>query len=454
ASEEVVLPATWLQGTLKCQATVFPSTLADLQKGLDALLREPNGCFEQTSTSNYPNLLILDYLKESEQAKPEVERRARDLLARGYKKLTSFECTNTARGSKKEGYEWFGGTAPAHEALTAYGLMQFRDMARVQEVDAAMLQRTRDYLMSRKDGKGGFQRNPRALDTFGRAPDNITNAYIVWALTESGKDDDVTKELAALHDQAKTSKDPYFIALVANCLINRDRRDDAAPLLNTLAGAQKDDGHLDAQTTSVAGTGGGDLQIEPTGLTVLAWLKSSQPELNPNVQKAVKWIGQQRGGYGGFGSTQSTILALKALIAYAKANKKTAEAGDLIVYLADKEVARKHFPAGAEEAVTLELKDAEKLLKPGKNSLRVEATGKNAFPYPATWSYRTIKPASAEGCPVALHTALDRNAAGEGETVGLKVQIENKSGKGQGMTVAIIGLPAGLTLPEDMKQLK
>jgi hypothetical protein len=32
--------------------------------------------------------------------------------------------------------------------------------------------------------------------------------------------------------------------------------------------------------------------------------------------------------------------------------------------------------------------------------------------------------------------------------------VENASGKGQGMTVAIVGLPAGLTLPEDFKQLK
>ncbi len=84
ASQTVTLPDTWVKGTLKCQVQVFPSTLADLQKGLEGLLREPNGCFEQTSTSNYPNLLILNYLKESNQTNPEVERRARDLLARGY----------------------------------------------------------------------------------------------------------------------------------------------------------------------------------------------------------------------------------------------------------------------------------------------------------------------------------------------------------------------------------
>ncbi len=53
-----------------------------------------------------------------------------------------------------------------------------------------------------------------------------------------------------------------------------------------------------------------------------------------------------------------------------------------------------------------------------------------------------------------LTTSLDSKEASEGQTVRLTVQVENKSGKGQGMTVAIIGLPAGLTLPEDMKQLK
>ena len=36
----------------------------------------------------------------------------------------------------------------------------------------------------------------------------------------------------------------------------------------------------------------------------------------------------------------------------------------------------------------------------------------------------------------------------------LTVTLENVSGKGQGMAVAVVGLPGGLTMPEDMKQLK
>jgi uncharacterized protein YfaS (alpha-2-macroglobulin family) len=453
ATQTINLPETWVKGTLQCKANVYPSTLADLQKGLEAMLREPCGCFEQTSTSNYPNILVLDYLKESEQAKPEVERRARDLLARGYAMLTGFECTNTTKKAR-EGYEWFGGTAPAHEALTAYGLMEFRDMARVQEVDQAMLERTRTYLMSRRDGKGGFLRNDRALDTFGAAPPDITNAYIVWSLTESGKDDDVTKELQALTDQAEKSKDPYFLALVANSLINRARTADGKKLLEKVAAAQKEDGHLDGETTSITHSAGRDLQIETTALAVLGWLKANPGTFQQPLSKAIKWLGQQRGGYGGFGSTQATILTLKALIAYTKANKKTSEAGTLRLFVAEKEVAKLDFPAGAAEALTLSVPNAEEVLRPGKNKVRVEITGKNVFPYTLTCSYQTLQPASADKCPVRLETALARTEVKEGDSVRLNVKVANVSGKGQGMAVAIIGLPGGLGLPEDMKQLK
>src|SRR5262249_2680530 len=151
---------------------------------------------------------------------------------------------------------------PPHEALTAYGLLQFRDMARVYPVDKAMVERTRKYLMAQRDGKGGFKRNPRAIDRFGAAPDHITNAYIVWALTEGGKEDYVARELAAPTERAKTSQDPYFLALVANSLLNRDKSTDAHALLQTLVKAQKEDGHLDGTETSITRSAGRDLQVE------------------------------------------------------------------------------------------------------------------------------------------------------------------------------------------------
>src|SRR5947209_15319093 len=116
-----------------------------------------------------------------------------------------------------EGYEWFGGSAPPHEALTAYGLLQFKDMTKVFPVDAEMLRRTQHYLLAAKDDSaGGFRRNARAIDTFGRAPQHVTDAYIVWALTESDPENkegmDLSRQLEALKAKADTLSDPYFLS--------------------------------------------------------------------------------------------------------------------------------------------------------------------------------------------------------------------------------------------------
>ncbi|NQU22661.1 MAG: hypothetical protein HQ567_15400, partial [Candidatus Nealsonbacteria bacterium] len=124
----VSLPEQIVEGSLEVTLNAFPSTLADLQKGMEGMLREPCGCFEQASTSNYPNVLSLQYMQDHDVANPAVTRRAKELLESGYVKLTGYECRQA-----KEGYEWFG-SDPGHEALTAYGLMEFRDMAKVYDV--------------------------------------------------------------------------------------------------------------------------------------------------------------------------------------------------------------------------------------------------------------------------------------------------------------------------------
>jgi hypothetical protein len=52
-----------------------------------------------------------------------------------------------------------------------------------------MVSDLKQYLYSRRDGKGGFNQSSEALDSFGRAPKTTTDAYIVWALTSTGSKD-------------------------------------------------------------------------------------------------------------------------------------------------------------------------------------------------------------------------------------------------------------------------
>jgi hypothetical protein len=458
----VRLPREWTPGTLKVGVTVYPNTLAELQAGLDGLMREPYGCFEQSSTANYPNVLITEYLRETGRTDPDLSRRARELMDRGYTRLTGYECPKTG-GPTKLGYEWFGAADQPHEALTAYGLMQFTDMARVYPVDPAMLARTRQYLLDCRDGNGGFQRSAKALDSFGRAPEHVTNAYIVWAITEADRGAsnpaDLTPEIDALLARSKGNdagaKDPYVLALLANALLNTGRQADGVAVLTTLAGVQAADGSVPGAKTSITNSSGRALLIETTALAVLGWQKANRPDQFLGlVQRAVRWLSGHRDGSGAFGSTQSTILALKALIAFARANGGAAESGTLRVIVGGEVVATREFSSAAPGPVEVEIADAEKRFKPGDTTVRLETTAKKALPMSVAWSCRTTRPDSSPGCGVKLETKLARAEIEEGDSVRLSVTVENVRETPHGMTVAIVGLPAGLKLPEDRKQLK
>src|SRR5262249_11197914 len=177
-------------------------------------------------TTNYPNTLILDYMNATNQTNPAVAARAKALLEKGYGRLTSFECPDTPLNTK-HGFEWFGKADMQHEALTAYGLLQFKDMARVHAVDPELIKRTQVFLMSRRDGQGGFKQSGRGLHSWS-ASKQVVNAYIVWALVESDPDDteklDLKAEIAALKAEALNEnstggKDAYFVALVPNVML-------------------------------------------------------------------------------------------------------------------------------------------------------------------------------------------------------------------------------------------
>ncbi|MBN9118816.1 MAG: alpha-2-macroglobulin [Planctomycetes bacterium] len=462
AGGTVRLPKDVVAGSLRVRLEVYPTSMADLVKGLDGLLREPYGCFEQTSTSNYPNAMILDYMTQTNQTDPAAAKRARELLDRGYAKLVSFECPDTPTRAR-QGFEWFGAADNQHEALTAYGLLQFKDMARVHPVDPELIKRTQAYLMSRRDGQGGFKRNPRALDQFGGAPNHTTNAYIVWALVESDPEDaeklDLTKEIQALKAEAANEnsvggKDAYFVALTANVLLLRGDRQTAHQLLDRLKDKHLKAGAVTGAVTSITRSGGRTLEIETTALTLLGWLRANDPKYGTAVKDATKWISQQRGGYGAYGSTQSTILALKALTLFARKSAHPAESGEIKVLVGGKEIAARKFSEKDVEVIGLDVPNAEAVFKVGEaTEVEIVTDAKQAYPFALSYTYTSLTPVSAEKCAVQISTKLGRTEAGEGDAVPLHVTFENKLDKGHGMTVAVIGIPAGMKVPTDMKQL-
>ncbi len=435
-----------LKGTMEGKLTAYASTINQLMSGLESMLREPHGCFEQTSSSTYPNILVLKYMEETDQVKPEVAKRAMDLIKRGYSKLTSFE-------SASGGFEWFGGD-PGHEGLTAYGLMEFVDMKSVYDgVDDKMIKRTTEWLLKRKDGKGEFQRNPRALHEFGLADNATLSAYITWALTEANIKG-LEKEAEAAYQTALKTKNPYQLGLAANIMLNYKDSKRAAKALEELLSIQLENGSWNQQDKdkSGPGSGGQGLRVETAALALSALLKQDNPHY-ASVKTVAEFILSSRNGHGGFGNTNSTVLALRSLIEYAKFSKQTNEDGTLELYVDGKKVSSRNYKKGVQEPIVLD--DITPHLKAGKHKIQVKYKGaKTAMPYSAVITWRTALPNTSADCPIALSTKLGGKTAKVGETVRLTTELVNTTTDGQPMTLAIVGIPAGLTAqPWQLKEL-
>ncbi len=442
--EEVVvkLPDDSVPGSLEVSLNVFPSLPAEALQGLQSILQAPHGNCEQASATIYPSVAILEDMRENGIADPALTRRAKDLLADGCEQLIAYECRNG-------GYEWFG-QDPGHEALTALALMEFRRMADVYDVDLRMIERTSQWLFDRRSETGGFERDPAALDTLDSPGPEITDAYITWTLSQSDQDD-IEAQVRHVVESAGESKDPYLLALAGAAAVNAGRRGDGSEILARLASLQTSDGHLTGTNCSITHSRGRSLTIETTALAALAWMKL--PEYASQADRAVEWIVHNRQGSGGFGSPQATVVALRALCEHSKANRRSVSDGTLTVKREADLLGEITFLAGRHQ--TLVIDGLEGKLTPGDNRLLIGLTGDNRLPYTLNVAYCTTQPRDHENCPLRPVTKLAKPTVPQGESVTLVATVTNATDDAQPMTVAVLGLPAGLQVRHDqLEELK
>jgi alpha-2-macroglobulin-like protein len=436
---EFTLPREIVRGSVSSSVTVYPTPLASMTDALQSLLREPYGCFEQTSSTSYPMIMAQQYFLTHTGVDPSIIEKTRTLLESSYKKLTGFE-------SKSKGYEWFGAD-PGHEALTAYGLLQFTDMAQVRSVDKDMLNRTRAWLLARRDGNGGFNRSAKAIDSFGGAPADTTNAYITWALIESGEKG-LEKEVAAVKAIANATKDSYVVALGANILHLTGDRAGARQLMDKLVKAQDAGGGVNGAVTTITRSGGNALAIETTALSALAWMRESA--YAENVQKSVRWIVESNKN-GRFASTQSTVLALRTIVAYDAAHARPKAPGRILLSVDGKAVGNPiAFAADTQGAIVLPGFASE--LGPGKHTVMVKMEGGSSMPFSISVKHHSTLPDSSDQAQVGINVTLRDRQVQEGAVTEAVVSVTNKSNEPIPTPVAIVGIPGGLEVRHD--QLK
>src|SRR5438128_9573804 len=137
---------------------------------------------EQTSSSAYPNILVVDYVKKARVASSaEFLMKAEQFLNVGYQRLLTFERPGG-------GFDWWGSGEPL-VWLSAYGLQEFSDMSKVYPIDRGIIDRTQAFLLNKMDKDGTWSNigatHSETIASMGNAKMLLTS-YVVWSLLDSG----------------------------------------------------------------------------------------------------------------------------------------------------------------------------------------------------------------------------------------------------------------------------
>ncbi len=441
AVKDVVLPPNALPDASKIFVKFYPGALSQVVEGLDSILRMPGGCFEQTSSSTYPNVLVMDYLKTSKKLTPEIQAKAEGFISLGYQRLVTFE----VQGG---GFSWFG-EAPANKILTSYGLQEFYDMSKVSEVDPRLIERTQRWLASQQKPDGSWAPdtnfiNEGATNRYNTDVTRIT-AYIGWSLATTGyqgPEVDKARQYVASHMTGK--EDAYTLAVMANFAVDSGKdKAFSDRMIETLAAKATDDGKLafwkqETETPSTAREGSADL--ETTALAVQALLKSGQK--GALAKKGLDYLTSNKDAYGNWQTTQATILALKAFILSFTKGANTDTAGTIEVTVDGQTVDRLEITR--ENNDLLHLVDLKAYTHGGTHKVGLNFNGKGSMQYQIIGRYYVPwqRVAGAREA-LSIELAYDRTTLAQDEIATATAKIRNNTPATAKLVMVDLGIPPG-----------
>jgi hypothetical protein len=339
----VTLPQGFGPDSQRLHVTLEPSLVAASLGSLDALVRRPHGCMEQSSAIAYPNILVLKHLRRKRTTDPgrrKLLARARRLVDEGYQRLLTFEVPGG-------GFSLYG-SRPADVSLSALGLAQLTDLASVRYVDARLIARTRRHLLRRQRPSGSWK--PEGyVDLGGGDPQTrryVVTAYVAWLLARStmrarGVQAAVHRALDFLRTHLYLVRDnSYALALAANAATTAGLRRHQlfTRRLIRLVRAQARRGAFThwrprAGRRTVFASGGRAAAQETTALALLALHQSAgTSSLGARLtSQAVRFLLKERSPAGAWSTTRATVLALQALLRLAP--RRTGRLRRVRVYL-------------------------------------------------------------------------------------------------------------------------
>ncbi|PJJ67497.1 TonB-dependent receptor plug domain-containing protein [Chryseobacterium geocarposphaerae] len=412
----------YINGSLMASYYVYENSALQMFEDLERLKQEPYGCFEQLSSTVYPNIFILDYLKSIKKIDANTESNVIRNMKKGYQKMLSYK-------NKDGGFSYFGGNE-SDVALSAFALLEFKDLKKYVNVDTKLIQNLSSFILSKRDANGLFEVRKSYEMRAGYSEYSWSrNMYVLYALSKIGFKNELLQNYDYSLKRVLATKDSYQLALMANTAKNLGKNEDYNNLV-TILNEQYAGKNIKSKAT-FTGSGGISANAETLSLYMMALQKNELPNQLKIAEVADELINYN--GYYGFGSTQATALALETLSNFFAKNEK--------LYGTDKPAIK------VNNVIVLDKNNSfASAFRKGNNDVTVEYICEKGLPYKLDYQFYTLEPPKSENIPVTMETKLKSQSSKVGETNRLTVTVKNKVNSQLPMTTAKIGIPAGLTL--------
>lgn len=412
------IPAEALPGSVRVHASVSPGSLGRLLDWLLRLLRVPSGCFEQFTSKNYTNLVVLDALLRHGED-PVLLERAYSLARRGFRRLL------THRDEASGGFAFFAGGKPT----TRCTVVAVRHLALYEKIFDGL-------------GRPELETALEWLQRHRQIP-RLEALYLTLSLHEIGRSWKGSEELVGLEPQTLYEK-----ALQACCLASwpgrlegqrRELRQKMlARLLDDLRDTRGSEPKPTPATASLMGSRGGQLEVETLSLVALALDRAGRRE---EAEALVPLLVTLQDRYAG---TQSTAMAI-----HAYAQLAAPIPPELLEVEFDASGAKAQRVAVLPVRVRPVRFESGVAVKPGDTadvSVRIET--EEARPYHLGCSYRLEAPRSSRSAPYRLRQTITPSVP-MGSEAKIQVWIEPVVKAVSSQVVARIGLPGGCRVGDE-----
>jgi hypothetical protein len=389
-------------------------------------------------------------MKRTKKLTPEVHAKAEGYIANGYQRLLTFEVPGG-------GFSWFG-QAPANKILTAYGLMEFNDMSKVYDIDPRVIERTGDWLAHQQQPDGSWKPdtsfiNEGATNRYNSDVLRIT-AYIAWALANTGyKGEAIDKAKDFIEANLSAKADPYTLAIVANFAVDygkdKEFTERAMQLLLDARIQKNEEAWWTAEETGVYSTGS-SATIETTGLAAQALFKWGQS--SETARKALSFIASKKDASGAWGSTQATIIALRALLLAAERSAADVR-GTVEVVLNGKEAQKLTLTADNSDLLRQFAFKGIDANEP--NSIEIRFDGNGGLGYQVVGRYFVPWGTKQTDEALSIDVKYDRTRLAQNDIATATAKVRNNLDKTANMVMIDLGIPPGFELlSEDLQDVQ